>query len=512
MLIYRPLDLYNAGFQLSFGTVLGMILLTPSVLRAMQRWRSGDDDEDARVARLLSPPSRWTLAADHVDGLLVKAVAAGFVAWLVSMPLIAIHFEQLNPWAIPASLIMAVPVLFALIFGFLKVLLTLLWPGAAALWVTLTAWPVGWMRAWVEWLASWPRSDVPLPPPPGLLVIAYYALLLTMVLPLKRDSIIWGLRIARAGMLLVLLWLPYETDAAHRRTARDSLRVTLLAVGAGQCVVVEPPSGRVVLVDAGSSSLTDLVSKCLGPYLRHRGCTSVDTIILTHADYDHYSAAAEVAGAYQVREVLTGAHFARHATQAPLATRMLRTFDALQRPPRVLEPGQRMPLGRDTALEVLWPPRDRGDDFESNDVSLVLRLTHAGRSILLSGDIEDVAMRELLAGDATKLKSDVLVAPHHGSSESLTQTFVAAVDPGAIVSSNDRTLSRRQVDFEGMIAKRPLLRTHTSGAITIEIDGEGRVTVTPFLSAEKSLTLAPPAASPAHTPGQSGTPRRPGSD
>jgi competence protein ComEC len=476
MLVLYPLDLYNAGFELSFGTVLGMILLTPAVHRAMVDMMR---DRDVEIARSFTPSTAWSRVRDRADGLITTSLAAGVVAWLVSMPLIAVHFEQLNPWAVPASIILAPIVLLALVFGFLKILFTLLWPSGAAMWVTLCAFPITWMRATVDWLASWPRSDVPIPPPPLWMLFAYYGLLLTMIVPWPRASTIWLLRIARVGMLLALLWLPYESDVAHRRVASDSLRVTLLAVGAGQCAVVEPPSGRVVVVDAGSSGLSDLVTKCLGPYLRHAGCTSVDSIFLSHTDYDHIGAAATVTRAYQVREVMTGLHFLEHAAESAPAERMLKELDAMQRPPRVLEPGQRIPLGRDTAVEVLWPPGGPGMPI-GNDESLVLKITHAGRSILFPGDIQDGAMRELLKHPG-RIRSDVLVAAHHGSSESLTRAFVEAVNPSVIVSSNDRTLSRKQVDFESMIGKRPLMRTHRAGAITIEIDAEGELHVTPYL-------------------------------
>jgi beta-lactamase superfamily II metal-dependent hydrolase len=123
----------------------------------------------------------------------------------------------------------------------------------------------------------------------------------------------------------------------------------------------------------------------------------VDTVIVSHANYDHFGATAEVVGAYAVREVLTGPQFARHAAGNPPAESMLRALGDLQRPPRLLEPGQRLPLGRDTAVEVLWPPPDAPGDLAANDVSLVLRLTHAGRAVLFTGDIQDPAMRELMA-------------------------------------------------------------------------------------------------------------------
>ena len=493
MLVYRPLDLYNAGFQLSFGTVLGLILFTRPMLRAL----GGMRDQDVAVAQSFQKPTPWSAAVTWADGFLLKVLAASLVAWAVSMPLIAWHFEQLNPWAVLAGILLAPFVFLALVLGFMKVLFTLLWPGWAGAWAAVAAAPVGWMRGVVDWLASWPRSDVPLPPPPLWLIVLFYGVLLTALVPWRRPGLVWLLRGARVVLMGMLLWLPYETDVARRRPAAEALRVTLLAVGGGQCAVVEPPSGRVVLLDAGSNSLSDLVAKCLGPYLRHRGCTDVDTVVVSHANYDHFSAAAEVTSSYGVREVLTGPHFARHARGNPAAEGMLRDLDALQRPPRVLEPGQRLPLARDTALEVLWPPPDAPPELSANDVSLVLRLTHAGRTILFTGDIQDDAMRALLA-HPKRLKADVLVAPHHGSSESLTARFVEAVNPSAIISSNDRTLSRKQVDFESMIGTRPLLRTHDAGAITVEIGADGRVRVEPFVGGGEPVVMAPaPAPAPA---------------
>ena len=76
---------------------------------------------------------------------------------------------------------------------------------------------------------------------------------------------------------------------------------------------------------------------------------------------------------------------------------------------------------------------------------------------------------------AIRMKSDVLIAPHHGSSESLTDEFVAAVAPAAVISSNDRTLSQKQVRFEKLIGPATLYRTHRSGAVTLTLHVDGGV-------------------------------------
>ncbi|MGH7213522.1 MAG: ComEC/Rec2 family competence protein [Tepidisphaeraceae bacterium] len=478
MLVIHPLDLYNAGFQLSFLTVLGLMLLTDAMVTVMSRLRDRDAASFAPPPNTLRP-SRAREVGHWLDRTLLTALGAGVVAWLVSFPLIAWHFEQLNLWAIPASLALAPLVFAALILGLMKVVLTVLWPGLAATWVALCAWPITWMRESVDWMARLPLGDVPLPAPSVWLAATWYVLLgLCLHRRIRAPGIRWWAGGACAISGLAIIVFPYHTRVAQPASARDELRVTFLAVGAGQCAVVEPPSGRTVLIDAGSTSLSDLLRKCLGPYLRTRGRTRIDTVVLSHSNLDHFSAAGEVAGAYGVHEVLVGPHFRVHATDNPPAEMMLKQLDDADRPPRVIAPGDVIPFGRHTGLEVLWPPPDCA--FDANNTSLVLRLTHAGRTILFTGDVQDDAMRELLKSPE-KLKADVLVAPHHGSSESATAAFVRAVDPARIISSNDRTLTRKQKDFEGMIGGRPLRRTHMCGAVTVCIANDGALKVETFL-------------------------------
>ena len=128
-------------------------------------------------------------------------------------------------------------------------------------------------------------------------------------------------------------------------------------------------------------------------------------------------------------------------------------------------------------IDVLWPPRQ--SDLSSNDSGLVLRLTYAGRTVLFPADIQSAA-QELLLESPQQLKADVLIAPHHGSSETTTRAFLAAVDPMIILSSNDRTLSGKQLDFEPMTTGRPLYRTNRAGSITLRITRDGQLAVTPF--------------------------------
>ena len=138
-----------------------------------------------------------------------------------------------------------------------------------------------------------------------------------------------------------------------------------------------------------------------------------------------------------------------------------------------------MTLDANTSLNVLWPPGGRS--FKStNNAGLVLRLSCRGHSILFPADIQ-VATEQELSRHAEVLASEVLVAPHHGSAEISTRDFVRAVNPAAILSSNDRTLSRKQREFDRLVEGFRLYRTNRCGAITMRISKGGEMRIETFV-------------------------------
>jgi len=280
--------------------------------------------------------------------------------------------------------------------------------------------------------------------------------------------------------MLVGPYIGWTTAPGHGPST--SLRVTLMSVGAGQVALIESPgSARPTLIDCGSSSLSDLFSNAIQPVLRDAGVTRLGRVFISHSNTDHFSAAAEVVDAYDATEVLVSRGF--NDIETPESRTMLRLLQQLDRPPREVRAGDVIPLGEETSIRVLGPDDKSLTGFELNDRSLVLKLEHAGRSILFPGDIQNMGMRRLLSSDPEILRADVLVAPHHGSVERTTGDFIRAVAPDVIVSSNDRTLSTKQKDFDVLVKSMNLrfLRTHSSGAITIEINSKGEVFVVPFL-------------------------------
>jgi competence protein ComEC len=491
LLLIAPLDLYRAGFQLSFVTVLGLIVFGERV----RRWLGAGQTDPLRGV-LDARPVRLARAADR---RMLAAVATGLVAWLASMPLVAVHFGQFNTWAVPASLAVAPLVVASLVGGVLKLVLTTCFPEAAGTWATLSGWPVSGMTEVVDWFAGLPGADVPLPVPALWLVLLFYGSVALAVWagPVRRRTRMsagakWAARVPLVATTVLVFVLP---STAGSRGQADELRVILLAVGQGQCAVIESATG-VTLIDAGSMSLGRPVEACIAPFLRHRGHDRVERIVLSHANFDHYNATDVLARMYGAGDIAVGPAFLENAGNQPAGRRLLRELDRLDRPPRPLRLGDVLPLGGRTRLRVLWPPDD-DLDRTPNDASCVLRLEHGSSRILFTGDIQSEAMSNLLrlndADGGDLLRADVLVAPHHGSAEPETAAFLEAVSPTTIISSNGRRLSRKQLDFDALAdaAGMTLIRTHSAGAINVALDIDGTIAVSTHLGTGRRTLLYP---------------------
>src|SRR5262249_40192693 len=92
-------------------------------------------------------------------------------------------------------------------------------------------------------------------------------------------------------------------------------RCTFLAVGHGGCTVIETPDGQVILYDTGSMSGPDVPRRQIAPYLWRRASRTVDEVILSHADLDHFNGLPALLERFRVRRVTLTPSFADRPTE-----------------------------------------------------------------------------------------------------------------------------------------------------------------------------------------------------
>ena len=125
---------------------------------------------------------------------------------------------------------------------------------------------------------------------------------------------------------------------------------------------------------------------------------------------------------------------------------------------------------RKTDLAALWPEADRVSALhDANDVCLVLQADIAGVTMLLASDLPGVYEKYI------SVPADVLKVAHHGSADSTTPEFLAAVDPQILLLSN--RLESRELRMAEAAGKIPLYTTEKHGGITIRFLGDGAYTV-----------------------------------
>jgi len=438
LLVWRPGDLWDPGFQLSFAATAGIVYLAAPGTAALERFGC---------------PPRAAAAI---------AVSAG--AQAAVLPVMAVHFNQLSLIGLAANLAV-VPLAGAAttvgLFGLAAAAVSEL-AGSLAL-------NLGWALVILLRLAVWLAAAVPYAqvhvPAPGPAAMAAGVLAAALTVSVHRR---WA---RRAGGLLLVTGLAAVTWP-FLAPGDGRLRVTFLDVGQGDAIFVEVPGGPRLLVDGGpgGGARFDVGERVVAPYLWNRGAMRLDVVAATHADADHSGGLGAVLRQFHVREVWENGRWGSGHEDVVAA---LERSGAAR---RTLAARQRIRLG-DAVITVLNPPGpdqpERATPGE-NDRSLVLRLDWRGVSFLLTGDLT-ASGEEALVGDRAPLAATVLKVAHHGSRTSTAEPFVSASQPRlAVVSVGARNPFRHpapEVVARLDRAGARVYRTDRDGAVIVETDG-----------------------------------------
>lgn len=445
ILLWNPLHLLEAGFQLTFAATLGILLLV-----------------QALPASPLPRPLRW----------LLNSLGLSVAATLATFPILAHHFHRASLIGVLANLpivpLSGVITAVGLIYAFLSLFLS---------------WGLHWLAQSLQILIALmvrlaylfshlPGASFPLYGPSLAMILFYYgALLSAWHWPKAR----WAKIASLSGLFL----LSSLISAKFYLTQHQSdLRVTFLDVGQGDCALLELPAGKAILIDGGGSRQGDfdVGKQVVAPYLLHRWVGKLDCVVLSHPHPDHLRGLMEILREFKVKEAWEG----KGAPDLPLYLEFRRCLQERGIPLRSYAAGKSLndpPLH----LAVLHPSRPylkaspRGAFSDENNNSLVLRISYGRIRFLFPGDIEAEAETRILER-RTYPASEVIKIPHHGGKTSSTAGFIRTVHPTYAIASAGASNPFRHPSpeivkrYEAMGVK--VLQTMRDGAILMVTEGK----------------------------------------
>jgi competence protein ComEC len=248
-----------------------------------------------------------------------------------------------------------------------------------------------------------------------------------------------------------------------------TLSVQFLDVGQGDATLITSPSGRTLLIDGGRSR--DDVERVILPALRATGKRDLDMLVVTHPDQDHIGGLPYLLESVPVRQVaLTGqVHTTRTYEQ-------LLTSIRDQRIPAIkARQGVRLDLDPAIGLAVLGPDDAAVANDDTNNASVVIRMTYRDFAVLFTGDAETIEEENILASGAD-VHAQVLKVAHHGSRSASSERWLKAVSPRvAVISVSADNPYRHPHPY---VLQRlqdtgvTIYRTDRHGTITVQSNGQ----------------------------------------
>lgn len=315
--------------------------------------------------------------------------------------------------------------------------------------------------------------------PSLLLVFIAYGTVLFFFVSIEQKK--------RLVLSSILLLVPI--GVMHVRPYLDSsAKITFLNVGQGDCIVIEMPyRNEVIMIDTGgllrfeqdawkaTNEVYEVGRQIVVPFLKGKGITKIDTLVITHADADHMEGAEEILREVRVGEI----HITPGSAEKEVMEDLMKEVKEQQL--TLIEKGGGEEIDSSYFQFQYIYPMD--SIYEGNNDSLVLSMQNSYFHGLFIGDLEEEGELELVKNYPNALKDITLLKiGHHGSKTSSEQSFLALTNPdiSIITAGFGNRFGHPHPDVvERLEALQiPFLQTGKDGAIEVEIRKTGEIFVT----------------------------------
>lgn len=402
-LISNPYIIFDVGLQLSYGGVIGIVLFNEKLTELFTKYFN---KKESKLKRNL-----------------ITAISVTISANIIIIPIMLLNFNTFSFSFVISNLLagpllgIAVIAIFALIFVSF-ILGEILEPA----WMIIN-FIIKLLIGIAHYCANMPLSKIYLPTPNLFLATMFYICLFFIRFPEKIKK---AKRLLPSMMIvIIILNLTFPILTSRKK----DLSINFIDVGQGDSTLIRV-NNKNILIDGGGSSYSsewDVGEMTLLPYLLDRGIISLDYVIVSHFDSDHYQGLMYVLENIKVKNVVISSlgqesnefsEFMEFVNKKNINTLNVKKGDVLKI--------------KNASIEILYPDNELINDNVKNNNALVFKFIWKDFSMLFTGDIEKLAEEKILKlyeNNLEKLRCTVLKVAHHGSKTSSTQRFLEAVSP-----------------------------------------------------------------------------------
>ncbi|MEH7414064.1 DNA internalization-related competence protein ComEC/Rec2 [Neobacillus drentensis] len=452
-LFVSPLVLFDIGFQLSFLVSFAIILAAPIILKRYQ-------------------------------GNGAKMAATSVTAQLSAMPLLLYHYFGVSMIGIAANLLYiplfsfvylpAVYVLFfiQLLFGTTPRILMILLQKTIELSDTL-----------LEVLGNLPYTSFTPGKPHSIIVLVYMILIALFFYVWERRPYL-----NKRVHLMIVVFTIFSIQPCWN-WLNPYGEVTMIDVGQGDSILIHFPHGRGnYLIDTGGSlnfkeeewrmrsKPFEVGRDVVVPFLKGKGITKIDKLILTHGDMDHIGGASSILSELEVKQILMP------SVTEPSETEELIAKEAAKQVIPILK----VSSGDDwhqngNDFYIVSPEKNFTGERNRGSITIVAKI--GGISWFFGGDLDQEGEQNVIV-QHPNLTIDVLKVGHHGSKTSSAEVFINQIKPKvALISVGEHNRfghPHQEVLNRLAAANTKIYRTDLQGAITYYFYG-GKGTFSTYL-------------------------------
>ncbi len=445
ILLHNPFAIRSVSLQLSFSSVLGILLLAAPLYRAACLRFSGFQALPRPAARLCR----------SLCGILCTTLGAS----AATIPLTAWYFRQISLISILSNLLVLWMLPAALVSGLISVLLALLIPGAAPALALLPGFFASLILSAVHRLGGLPFAALPLNS--GYLALWFFFFLAVILLVLLSPGLRRRPLIPTCAVLLTLCAALLFNRLTVEETAAT---VKVLDVGEGQCILLIS-EGCTAAIDCGGSGY-DSAGDLLADELQSLGIDRLDLLLFTHFDSDHINGVEELFARVSVEAAVIPAPYAEEDFWRDRLLALAREQGA-----EVVTVSDLTEYHFGGGALTLYPAaaQDGG-----NNSGLAVLGQFEDFSVLVTGDMDSSGERILQARYGLP-DVDLLIAGHHGSKYATSEALLQAVTPeAAVISVGDNSYGHPAPEVLRRLSEAGvnIYRTDLNGTVTLRISRE----------------------------------------